>query len=263
MTCADLEARAGGLVALPAHDRERVDAEAHAAGCAACAALLAEAHAVLALIDAAPGLPAPSPEVLARAAAPILAELAGEVAEVRAPDRTPRPQRAVAAWLAGALLAGSALMLAWARRGGRLRGGRSWLATGMVGALALGCLALLRAGASAAGAALAASLGFAFLVGGAGPLEPLVGLGCAASELMTAALPITVALYFVRRGAAPGRAAWFAGIASAGALAGHAHLHLHCPVHTSLAHLLWFHAGGVLLAALLGLGIGQLAQRRG
>jgi hypothetical protein len=51
------------------------------------------------------------------------------------------------------------------------------------------------------------------------------------------------------------------GAAAAGALAGHAALHLTCPVRAATPHLLAFHAGGVLLAAALGLSVWRSARR--
>ncbi len=108
--------------------------------------------------------------------------------------------------------------------------------------------------------ALLASLGFALWAGqgGAMVLRPALGVRCVLSEVLTALGPLAVAGVLVRRGRAAGSAAFFAAVASAGALIGHAHLHLHCPAQTALPHLLVFHTGGIILCAGLGAAISRL-----
>jgi hypothetical protein len=106
MTCAELREKVAGLVMMPPSDPERAAADEHTAGCAACSQALREAEQVLALLDSAPPLPAPSPAALERTAASIRAELAGG--------------RAFPGWLVAALLALVAIsaLLVWRIAGG-------------------------------------------------------------------------------------------------------------------------------------------------
>src|SRR5262249_5673436 len=60
-----------------------------------------------------------------------------------------------------------------------------------------------------------------------------------------------------------GGAALYAGVAAAGALAGQAGLHLSCPAQAALPHLIAFHVGGVLLAALVGAASARVLALRG
>ena len=73
-----------------------------------------------------------------------------------------------------------------------------------------------------------------------------------AIELFAAVVPLaaTAALLWRRRVAVG--ASLYAAVATAGALAGQAALHLTCPVRTAGEHLFVFHTGGILLAALVG-----------
>ena len=67
-------------------------------------------------------------------------------------------------------------------------------------------------------------------------------------ELLAASLPWLA----FRQVAGPRREKWSsAAVAAAGALAGHAALHLTCPAAHADAHLFVFHVGGVVLAAML------------
>jgi len=102
--CAELQARAGGLVALPKADEQRRVAHEHVQGCAACARAWREGEQMLALLDALPPPPRPSVEALARAAEGIR----GELRAVRA-----RARRERLGWLgvAAALLASIALVV--------------------------------------------------------------------------------------------------------------------------------------------------------
>jgi hypothetical protein len=76
-----------------------------------------------------------------------------------------------------------------------------------------------------------------------------VGVECTLLELFAAALPWVA----FRRVAGPWRSRSAASaVAAAGALSGHAALHLTCPIAHADAHLLVFHFGGVVLAALIG-----------
>jgi hypothetical protein len=99
-------------------------------------------------------------------------------------------------------------------------------------------------------AAVSAALVAAAVRGGPGPLELSEGLECLAIEGAAAAVVAGAAWISARRTkGAVSLGPW----AVAGALAGAAVLQLACGAHTSLAHLVTFHAGGVLLVAALAL----------
>ena len=115
-------------------------------------------------------------------------------------------------------------------------------------------------------AALAALAGSVALVAvafsGTGTVEATLGMKCAGLELAGAAGPLAVAAWMARRGGVALGAWRAAGVASAAALAAQAALHLTCEASHEGAHLVLFHFGGVLLAALVGLGLGRELTRR-
>jgi hypothetical protein len=108
----------------------------------------------------------------------------------------------------------------------------------------------------------AAALVFAAITGwdGASVFSLHVGWRCAEVELATALLPLAAAVAAVARGWLPPAA--LAPAAAAGALAGEAALHLTCHAPRSEGHLLVFHAGAVLLAAVAGAVAGEIWRRR-
>jgi hypothetical protein len=176
----------------------------------------------------------------------------------------PAPERPTARWtlpLALATLGAGALLVLLARRLPGL--GPIWLE----GAIAAGLAAAaawtaawtgkLAWGICAAGSAFLS----AYAASGAG-LEVAIGLKCVALELLAASIPLATALLLVRGGSLSASWALFAGVSAAGALAGHAALHLACPVRTAAPHLFVFHTGGVLLAVLLGLSAWRLRRLR-
>jgi hypothetical protein len=259
-------------MSLPAKDPDRRAAETHALACAACAAALAEAGAVMELVDRALPLPSPGSLALARARQGVLDRIAREppralgaagidarpVIEV---VRGERPAGArvlgvftavlVASWLgatvkhlvAGPSSALSALMAAAAIGAGvtALRWGAAWLAL-----LAVGAVAFVAADA------------------GRGGLAPGHGAECAAFELALALLPLGSVLAFARRGraGAPVFAAAAAAAAGAGALVAQAALHVACHVSPSTSHALVFHAGPVLVALAAGAAAGGFVRRQ-
>jgi hypothetical protein len=126
---------------------------------------------------------------------------------------------------------------------------RSFGAALTVAALAIALASLNRGRLSVVLVAIAASTVFALMMASASLLAPAVGVECTLLELFAAALP-WVAFHRV---AGPWRSrSASSAVAAAGALSGHAALHLTCPVAHADAHLLVFHLGGVVLAALLG-----------
>jgi hypothetical protein len=231
--CERIRADAAGLAALPPDDPERAAAFAHAQGCPGCARALAEAARLQALLgeDEAPALPAGA---LARAAQAIEEELGREA-------------RRRSAWAAAAAAAVLAAVVGLARR--RQAAPLDWGVAAALGGLAVALAALARGRPrTALGAALAAAFA-AILAGGAGPVEAETGVHCLLTEL-AGATAVVVAGWLALRGSAtrPARAA-VAAAAAAGALAGAAGLQIACPAHELASHLVLFHAGGVLLAA--------------
>ncbi|MFI5306929.1 MAG: zf-HC2 domain-containing protein [Polyangiales bacterium] len=127
--------------------------------------------------------------------------------------------------------------------------GAPWFAAALATLAACGLIAFARRrGMLAAALACAATLALALLAGD-GELAPAVGIKCLVHELATAALPL-VAWITLRRGRELTRPV-LAGVAAAGAFAGAATLHLTCPHAHALPHVLVFHLGGVLVAAVL------------
>ena len=237
MTCAELEEQSLALVALPADDPERVAAEAHARGCEACARSLSEARSMLSAVTAF-GTPAPPQTVaLARAARGARADLL----------HRGRPRGFAAA---GVVLGGAVVALLAKHRA---VDPRSLLIAGAALAAAL-CAAVVvpPRRARAAGLAIVGSAFLVAIAGGAGILDPVVGVKCTLLELFAAAVPLATTLLLVRRRRGRAEPLFLVGIAAAGALAGQGALHLTCPDRLAAPHLAAFHFGGVLGAAALG-----------
>ncbi len=238
MTCAEQQERSLAVVALPEGDPERNAAEEHARTCAACADALAQARAMLRLLDR-HGAPAPaSNAVLRHTAATVVAEMRVGAAGRIWPALGAALGFALVALLAKhrvtepAALVGAALCLvaAAARAAGFPR--RSWAGVGITVAL---------------------SALFAGVVGTAGSLDPMVGVKCVLLEAVAASLPLATSAFLVWRRRAAAGALVFACVAAAGALAGQAGLHLTCPRRLDAPHLFVFHVGGVVFAAVVGL----------
>lgn len=233
MTCEDLRRDAAGLAALAAGDPEREAAYAHARACPGCAAELRKGERLVSLLDALPPEPAPSGAALRRAAAPVLGDL---------------PQSRPTAVLP--LAAAAAAIVATVSARSHSGEARDWIAGAVLAIAAAGLAALASRGVRVAAAAVGLSVAFA-LAGGAGPLSVSDGLLCLGTELAAAAVPLVAALALSRRAGAGG-AGRYAAAAAAGAVAGQAALQLTCHAPDAAAHLLVFHAGGVLAAAALG-----------
>jgi len=252
--CREIQARAAYLAALPEADPERKLAVEHARTCPACAAALAEGERVIATIDRMT-LPPPSDLALKRASEAILREL-GE-----------RPGLLARLWRSGrtALIGALPIVGAWAvavalakhRAGDRA----SWLWSTTV-ALCASILASAGLEALGAGAAVALSGIFSGLIGSGGMLSPAIGVKCVLIELIAASLPLGTTAFLVIAGRAPSSPWRFSAAAALGAFAGHAGLHLTCPVHTASPHLFAFHTGGVILAAMVGLAVSRFPAVR-
>jgi hypothetical protein len=158
-------------------------------------------------------------------------------------DRLAPPVVTVLAWIAFASLAKQ-----------HAGDAASWVLSATVLGSALTCTIAAQRGRRHAAAlgAVATSALLVLLAAASAGLSVRVGLKCTLIELIAAALPYgSVAYVAIRRGLEVG-AARYAAVAAAGALAGHAALHITCPVRTQGAHLMAFHFGGVVLAMLLG-----------
>jgi hypothetical protein len=237
--CEEITADAVGLAALPADAPERARAEAHARTCAACARALADAARVLAALDAALPLPAPSAAALRLAAQPILAELDRRGARVAA--------------VVGAAAAAWALPLALARR--PVAGGRGLLVSAALAALAaLATAVSVTAGGVAVVVFPVLSTAASLMAGQGGELRAGLGVHCALTELAAAVGAGAVALLVTRR-AAGARSSTLIAAAGGGALAAQAALHETCLASTDLPHLMGFHTGPVVLALLLALAV--------
>jgi hypothetical protein len=245
--------KAAFVAALPPEDPERVEAEAHARSCAACARALVEGQALVALLERAPAPPPSSVETLARVSAVIERETACDA-------RT----------FAGAqpLLVTTAVLVAWALELGlakKLVHDAASVAVSAgcaLAATALATMAFTRARLAAAGAAIASLLLVLVAQGGNSGLYALLGIKCTLIELVAAAIPFGLAVAFARRAGAPMERWYASAIAAAGAVAGQAALYLSCKVPHAGAHLLVFHFGGVLLAGLLARGGAQVLRPR-
>lgn len=232
--CERIRADAPGLSALPAEDPERRAAWAHAAGCQGCAAALRQAERLQGLL--AGWAPEPLSEgALARASAAIEQELR-------------REGRRRSAWAAGAAALLVALLLGLSRH--RTGTAIDWALLGLLAAAALGLSALAaRRPLPVVAAASAAAVVAALVGGGPGPLDAHRGLHCLLVEVLAGGLVLAAGWLALRGGTSRLTRRAAAATAAAGALAGAAALQVTCDAHGFDAHLLAFHAGGVLLAA--------------
>jgi hypothetical protein len=226
--------RAAFIASLPEEDPERAAALEHAKQCAPCRDALSEGERLMRLIDTSQE----AREVPASSAATVVDMIEAELR---------RDSIRQAAWPAALVAAAFVLEVALARQ---LRTDpRSFGAGLTVAALAVALASLNRGKLPVVLAAIAASAVFAVTMASTSLLAPAAGLECTLLELFAAALP-WVAFHRV---AGPWRSRSAASaVAAAGALSGHAALHLACPVAHADAHLLVFHFGGVVLAAVVG-----------
>ena len=237
-----------GIAMLEDRDPERVRAEAHAAGCPACEALLASASLQLALLDQLAEPPAPSAEALRRARDAVHARL----------HRPPAVESiALVSLLA---LAGFVLPLLVLPHVAAI----PWLLTVVALAAVIGrtAMALAKGTPRDAGMALFFALGIAAVMavldadGDSGGH----GVNCALLELGTALLPAGTALALAHTGRLDPTPLSMAAVAASGALAGQLALHALC-ADRELTHLIPFHLGAVIVAALIGGLAGKVGTR--
>ncbi len=235
--------RAAFVAALPQEDPERKDAEEHTRSCASCKHALDEGLRLVALLEEALPLPPPTPEALARAAKLIEVETSHE-----------RRARSTLKWAVGAGVVGSWVFQLACGIGTPIDFAPGTVAVSLtVVALTVAIVLFLRSRRELAVGALVAMSGLLVYVAQAVPgLEPGFGIHCTLYELTAAAIPWVVAMVASRR-AGVVLDGWNLGaVAAGGALASQAAQHMTCPVAHADAHLLVFHLGGVVLAAMLG-----------
>lgn len=243
MTCRELAGSPEEWVLLPEDAPERRQAERHAASCAACAARLREARALLAGVDDALDLPGPAPEVLASGRRRLDEAFA---AERRAPV------------IHG--IAGAGVLLAFLVIAGRhlTHGALGAPALLVVAALATAVAAFSRRTAwPAVGLATGASIASAAWSGDGATLDVVVGFVCVAKEMLAGGVALAGLWLADRRAETLRLPTTWAAVAGAGALAGQAGLLLGCPA-TGAGHGLVFHVAGVALAG----GFALVVQRR-
>jgi hypothetical protein len=127
---------------------------------------------------------------------------------------------------------------------------RDWAIAAVLWAFAVLVAAMAsRKPLQATAAAVLAATAAAAISGRAGPLAASLGVECLLTELASGAVVLGAAWLALRGGTtALGRSASAA--AAAGALAGGAALQVACAAHAAAPHLLVFHVGGVVAAAL-------------
>src|SRR5260370_20277573 len=245
--CDHVRQQALAFVALARGERELTEAWEHARTCARCATALHEGERMLALVDAELAPSPPSSEALLRAMRAVELELELELdGRLARSLQTARMAVAVATISAGAALAGP-----FARHHYLDASSAALAAVAAWTAAVLAWLGVGRRTAVAALAACAVSLVVAAMASGSIGLFAAVGVHCLALERFTAAWPL--AALAAAGGLSSSTSGWTtAALASAGALAGQGALHLTCPERSATPHLLAFHLGGVVLAAVAG-----------
>ena len=243
--CESIRERAAGLAALPPDDPERASAWEHARTCPACARIVHESERLQVLL--ADARPEPLP-------APVMTRVSRLVLELRAADR-----RRVG-WSAIAGCAVTLLLVVVGQE--RSSAARDWILAGVLCSAAAGLIVLARRHplAVVAGAVVAAAS--AAVAGGRpGPVEAAVGVHCVTLEVASACAVVGAGWLAARRGFFAVGHGLIVATATAGALAGDAALHLTCRAHASLPHLLVFHLGGIIVAAVVGSLLWRTAAR--
>lgn len=246
-----IAARAAFLAALPVDDPERGRAEEHAGSCPACREALNEGLRLVALLQRAlpPHRPAASASARAKGGRDGTSRPAAEPgAEPAATKGAPR----LLAWCTV-----GAVVMAWSFQlmvgSGFEMTARSVAVSLAVLAVAVLVVTVMRGRGRLAVTTVVATSGlFAFLSGTTAGFDPGVGLRCSFRELWAAAIAWAIVATVARRTGVAFRQWNATAVAAAGALAAHAGQHLACEVPHSDAHLLIFHFGAVVLAALVG-----------
>ncbi len=249
----------GVLAMAAAGDADRVAFEAHASGCAACGTEWRRAARLAELMGTLATPPPPSKKSLARAQARVRALLAIE------PRPRVEPSHATGSGFGVAAAVLVPVVIAFSLSGPAISAYRELLAITTIGVAALLPSFAMRSERHAIGASIAAlalSLTLGWLDFTEFPLIAGHAVGCMSSELVIGALPLA-AMLAVSRSAGPRASALQTAAAGAcGALAGQGVLLTTCGADASVLHVLAFHVAGVVLAALIGGGLGTLVARR-
>jgi len=215
-------------------ERERFDR--HLEGCDGCRAYVGQLEMTTQALRR-----LPEPEIPAALNDALMAQFVAARAPARAPAR-------VSPWPVLGSVAVVGLLLAFARN--RSQSPDDWMVGAALAVAALAVAAMAgRFAVAVVVAAVSAAVAAALFAGGQGPLAADHGVVCLSIELAAAAL-VGGAAWVGERGGAPKavRRSLAAG-AVAGALAADAALQITCGAHDAMAHLLTFHAAGVLLVA--------------
>jgi hypothetical protein len=254
MSTSNLQELAAGLASLPESDPERKEAYRQAENDPELLTALREGERLMALLDMAPPLEAPSQEAMKRTAAAIMTQM--DVDEKR---------QKRAGWVSGLLIPVAAMVgpaMVLMMHGGLETGHAHFpMAAGLLAlALLLGAAATLFSKPLMAVAAVAGA-GFVALStqGGLGSLHG--GMGCLMMTTISAAAPLAMAVILALRGYVKGGSLLFGGVATVGGLAGMAALHMHCPGLT-ISHLVAYHLGGLLLGGVGGALLGRIPALR-
>ena len=229
-----IASEAAALAALSPMALERLAAEAHGRVCMECSRALREAERVLELLDAHLEFTPPSARSMRQAV-----------------DHTRHVVglRIVGPTLGAALGLAAAIALLGAFPGEGLR----WVAAAALGAMGAFLSWHAISGRSIVPTLVAATLlsvVFAAGFAGSGPVAPLLGLRCAAVELVPVVSGILAMLVF-HFGLAV-RERWRAvALVAASGLCSQAALLVCCPARMGAAHVLLFHSGGLLAMCLI------------
>lgn len=236
-----------GLAMLGPTDPERRAVEPHVQKCEMCRdALLSARHSLESAFDS---IAVPTPPTL------------GALERTRRAvyDLIPAPPRLEAALFVIAVgVLSFSLPLLFSRTGSQIPWGTVLPGFALAGTLTAYALRR-RAPASSPwpiAGALGISLGLALMEAGGGVHAPL--LKCLMFELVIASAPLITTILLARRGFLRLDPLSLGSAAAFGAIAGQLALFATCPDH-HLEHMVVAHTGGVLLAALLGLGAARLA----
>jgi hypothetical protein len=242
-----VEQDAAILVTLPSDDPERLRAETHAAACPSCRLVLDGAEALARRVARALETAPPPRDRLRRAAVLVEAEM----------RRERRTERVLAALVAAGVISSWLFQIALDHSTASTDPPRVVVSLSIL-AVAVAAVLVSKNRRRLALAALVATSGLlAQAAGSVAAFEPKIGFQCTLWEVVSAAIPWTVAAAVSRRWNAGFSRADMMTIAAGGALASQAAQHLTCPVWHADAHLLVFHVGGVVLAV----GLGALGPR--
>jgi hypothetical protein len=170
------------------------------------------------------------------------------------PDAIVAELRREARWrmvvASAAACAAFAVLVAFARQ--RSPSAQDWSIALVLGVAALACAIASSSRRRAVVVVTAAPfvvLAATLVAGGRGPVQPVQGVECVATELASGAAVACATWLALRRGTSALGARAAAANAAAGAVGGAAALQLTCPSHAALSHLVAFHVAGVALAA--------------